>query len=337
MKKILKAIGVILLVLIALFLIIPLFISKEFHVERSIEINVNQSTAANYLKNLTHFPVWSPWSDIDPNMKYSEAGTPGELGSSYTWSGNDSVGEGKMVITSFNIDSINIDLTFIKPWKSENKIQFNLSSKGNATKVTWSFDGSFSYPTNIMKLFMDMDSQLGCDFEKGLKKLKVALENLPKKNQSSYEIKEIELSPRTYIGKRAVVRFAEISNFYTQNLGAIFQVIQDKKLTMSGAPSGLFFVYDEQKGETDMAAAIPVLENNSTIEGYENWTISGKALKIAYYGDYNKMEAAHDAMKTYMKSHNLKMQTPGIEEYVTDPTTEKDTSKWLTNIYYLVK
>ena len=26
-----------------------------------------------------------------------------------------------------------------------------------------------------------------------------------------------------------------------------------------------------------------------------------------------------------------------IEEYVTDPTLEKDTAKWLTNIYYILK
>ena len=26
-----------------------------------------------------------------------------------------------------------------------------------------------------------------------------------------------------------------------------------------------------------------------------------------------------------------------IEEYITDPSTEKDTSKWLTKIYFFVK
>jgi effector-binding domain-containing protein len=243
---------------------------------------------------------------------------------------------GKMVITSFTDDKVALDLIFIKPWKSESKIQFLFSSNEGKTKITWAFQGNFSYPMNIMKLFINMDKQLGADFEKGLEKLKTALEKLPIKSEQNYAINEVELPTSTYIGKRSTLSFAAISDFYTQNLGVIFQSIKGKKLTMSGAPSGLFFSYDEQKGETDMAAAIPVKENTS-IEGFESWSISGKALKITYYGDYNKVGPAHEAMDEYIKSHNLKMRIPVIEEYITDPMEEKDTSKWLTNIYYLVE
>ena len=41
-------------------------------------------------------------------------------------------------------------------------------------------------------------------------------------------------------------------------------------------------------------------------------------------------------MDAYMKANNLPMQTQVIEEYVTDPMHEKDTTKWLTNIYYVL-
>ena len=45
---------------------------------------------------------------------------------------------------------------------------------------------------------------------------------------------------------------------------------------------------------------------------------------------------AHLAMDKYIKANNLPTQTHVIEEYVTDPMHEKDTAKWLTNIYYVL-
>ena len=57
---------------------------------------------------------------------------------------------------------------------------------------------------------------------------------------------------------------------------------------------------------------------------------------LAYHGGYNDMMAAHDAIGKYMKEKNLSASVT-LEEYVTDPMTEKDSTKWLTNIYYIIK
>ena len=40
------------------------------------------------------------------------------------------------------------------------------------------------------------------------------------------------------------------------------------------------------------------------------------------------------AIEGYCKQHGLEAGVPAIEEYVTDPASEPDTSKWLTRIYY---
>lgn len=42
------------------------------------------------------------------------------------------------------------------------------------------------------------------------------------------------------------------------------------------------------------------------------------------------------AMGKYLSEKGLTQQLV-VEEYVTDPVAEKDTSKWLTNIYYVLK
>lgn len=51
---------------------------------------------------------------------------------------------------------------------------------------------------------------------------------------------------------------------------------------------------------------------------------------------FEKGLRAHYAMDAYMKEKGL-MQSVVVEEYITDPMTEKDPAKWLTKIYYVVK
>jgi effector-binding domain-containing protein len=58
---------------------------------------------------------------------------------------------------------------------------------------------------------------------------------------------------------------------------------------------------------------------------------------VAYYGNYDQSEKAHDAIGDKMKADGLVLRDAVIEEYVTDPTAEPDTAKWLTNIYYPIK
>jgi hypothetical protein len=43
------------------------------------------------------------------------------------------------------------------------------------------------------------------------------------------------------------------------------------------------------------------------------------------------------AMDEYMAERKLQQIPPILEEYLTDPTLEPDTSKWLTRIVYFVK
>ena len=46
----------------------------------------------------------------------------------------------------------------------------------SVTKVQWTMSGNMNYPFNIMGLFMNMEKNLGTDFEKGLIGLKGILE-----------------------------------------------------------------------------------------------------------------------------------------------------------------
>lgn len=106
---------------------------------------------------------------------------------------------------------------------------------------------------------------------------------------------------------------------------------------MLSAPSAIYFTFDEKAMQTECAAVFSIKDNNKKMEDWERFQVpASKVLLIEYYGAYDKSANAHYAMDAYMKGKGL-TQSFVIEEYVTDPMMEKDTSKWLTNIFYVIK
>ena len=74
-------------------------------------------------------------------------------------------------------------MRFLKPFKSTSDAYLRVEEADEGTKVTWGFSGNNKFPVSIMMLFMDMDKQVGKDFEEGLNKLKEVLESLSANGQ----------------------------------------------------------------------------------------------------------------------------------------------------------
>jgi len=178
MKKVLKIIGVILLLVIAFVLIAGIFVPKTYHLEKDITINAPTDKVWNHVNTLQALEKWSPWADIDPAMKVEHEGQPGAIGSVYRWEGNKDVGSGNQTLTKIQQpERVETHLHFIKPFKGEADSFIQLAGAGNATKVTWGFDTKYSYPMNVMQLFVDMDEMMGKQYNKGLSKLKTISES----------------------------------------------------------------------------------------------------------------------------------------------------------------
>ena len=284
-----------------------------------------------------NFQEWSPWAEMDGEMEIEIMGAPGTVGSSYEWEGNDDVGEGTMTITAVSEDTVKIHLKFEEPFESESPTYYSFKYVGGKTEVTWYMEGEMSYPWNIMGLFVNMEEAIGKDFEKGLENLKKKVEELPKEEvvmEPEVNIESVEVPTRTFIGKRDIVKFENMQTFYAENFGAAHAIITEKELEFDGSPSGIYFVWEPEKGQADMAAALPVKNLETDLEGFETFTLGGKALKVVHLGSYDDLMIPHTAMENYLKENDLTMEGPALEEYVTDPGNEPDTSKWETHIYY---
>ena len=176
--KFLKKVIILLITLVSLILIIALFVKKDFHVSRTVEVSVDNQEAfdyVRYLKNQEEFTVWT-----DSEMKQTYTGEDGKVGSIHAWdSKNEDIGAGEQEIMKIEEGKrIDFELRFIRPWESTAGAYLSTESQEDGkTKVTWGFDGSTPWPWNFFSLFMDIDAKLGPDLQKGLDKLKEILES----------------------------------------------------------------------------------------------------------------------------------------------------------------
>jgi effector-binding domain-containing protein len=189
------------------------------------------------------------------------------------------------------------------------------------------------FPWNAFSMLTDVNAFVGKDFENGLVNLKRVCEQIAHPKYRGYEVAVTDMPVKYYVGIRSVVDTAEITAYYEENFPKIMSLITDEKLTPAGAQAGLFWSWGAQ---ADMAAAIPIAEDKK-ISGTQSFPVSGKALVIEYFGPYLNTIEAHLAMDDYMAEKKLRSIPPVMEEYVTDPSTEPDTSKWLTKIIYFVE
>ena len=151
--------------------------AETYTVERSVTIDAPADRVYAQLVDFRRWPAWSPWEDLDPNMRQTYSGAEAGPGAVYAWQGNSKAGAGRMEITAAEAPSrVEIDLTFEKPWKSRNTTAFILSPRGEATDVRWTMTGPQTVMTKVMGVFGGMDKMVGKDFEKGLRRLKVFTE-----------------------------------------------------------------------------------------------------------------------------------------------------------------
>jgi hypothetical protein len=174
----LKWIGGLAVIAIAVILILAAMKPSTFIVERSVTINATPEKIAPLINDFHNWNEWSPWAKMDPTMKTTFSGAPSGVGSVYEWEGNSKVGKGRMEMRVAQAVKTSIKLDFLKPFEGHNTADFVLQPEGSsATRVTWVMYGPLTFiPGKLMSVFTSMDSMIGDDFQRGLANLKAAAE-----------------------------------------------------------------------------------------------------------------------------------------------------------------
>ena len=177
LKKILIALAVILLVLVAVIALRP----SDFRYTRSLAIAAPAPAVFAEVNDLHKWEAWSPWAKIDPAMKMTYEGAQVGVGSSYTWSGNNEVGEGRStIVESRPSDLIRMKLEFKRPFAGTNDVEFTFKPEGAQTVVTWTMSGKSNFMGKAVGLVIDCEKMVGGQFEQGLSSLKSVVESAPK-------------------------------------------------------------------------------------------------------------------------------------------------------------
>jgi effector-binding domain-containing protein len=187
-----------------------------------------------------------------------------------------------------------------------------------------------------MQLFMDMDQMIGKDYERGLSLLKGICEK-EAGIIAKYPVQTVEFKANKYAAIRKTLTMPEMSAFMSEVYGKIGEAMKKSRAKCLGPAVGIYYTWDEKTMSSDMAAGMPINKSITTNEILMIEIPADTAYLIDYYGSYSASVDAHTAMNLFFKMNNLKPKMPVIEEYITDPMTEPDSSKWLTKIYYFAE
>jgi effector-binding domain-containing protein len=332
--KLIKQLAMILLAIIILLGVIAFLLPSKVRIERSKTIKAPKEMVFDQINNLQNWEKWSPWLHIDTAMELKYYGNEKGEGAGFEWkSDKRAVGCGSLTIyASVPFDSIYAEIDFLN--KGKGSIYYLFADSGQATSVKWIFEMNMGHSFIMRYVGLFMRKRIGKDFENGLDTLKKVAEYNFRSSQPS--INEALFEPFTYIGIRQKIKPKDINRKMNENFKGLMEFVEKNKLKMTNAP---FAVYNSfTKDEVDFEAGIPV----------EYCTVSSDRIKVKkmnlskvivadYYGPYSGLGKEYEAIGKWVVDNKKRISGAPIEMYVSDSAKEKDSTKWLTKIFYPIE
>ncbi len=331
--KILKRVLWSLLALVVVFMVIGLFLPSKVHIEREIIVKASASDVYDFIAFPTNFSKWSPWYDLDTNAKYVFFDPYFGKGAGFSWSSNaDDVGNGKYeIIETVQNKQIDIALDFGEMGTSYSS--YIITENGADTKLTWTFDTDMGNWPPMRWMGLMMDNMLGKDYEKGLAKFKTVIEKQPKAHVA--RVYQTMFEGANVLSMRGIINPRDIGQTLAKNYGAIMKYMQDNNIPMTGMPFARYHTWSSTS--TDIESGIPIGSVATPGIGISSLRLQpGQVVVVDFFGPYERSEMAHDAAVNWAKENGKKLDGAPWEVYVTDPGTEPDPSKWLTQVYYRI-
>lgn len=150
---------------------------SAFEISRMTQIAADPARVHALVNDFRQWQDWSPWEGLDPALEREYDGPQSGVGASYSWSGNRKAGVGSMRITDSTPEQIDVDLSFVKPFRADNRVTFELVPANGGTQVTWKMTGVQTGLSALFGKLVPMDRLVGKDFEKGLARLKTVAES----------------------------------------------------------------------------------------------------------------------------------------------------------------
>lgn len=327
--KIIKNIGLGLLILIILLVVVAYLLPRHVKVERTATIKAPAEIVFGQVNVLKNWEQWSPWQKLDPKMKLVYNNIPSGKGASYSWEGNKDVGKGKLTITRIvPYDTIDVDMNFMDQGAAQ--AGYYLKKADTTVNLTWWMDADMGNNPLGRWMGLFMDRMVGKDFQKGLDSIKSISERL---GNTPLAMETTQEKPFNYLFIHKTGSGVDMENMFYEAYTQLGKYIIANKAKTVGPPFALYYKWTNNLYDFDICMPVnKVLKGDKTIQAGK--TKGGKILAIKYYGPYEGVQRAHTAAMKWIKDKKAVIHGAPREVYVTDPMTVKDPTKWLTMVVY---
>lgn len=305
----------------------------KMHIEKSTVINAPVEKVYQVLSDFHQWGPWSPWLITEPEAQVSVA----EDGKSYDWEGK-RTGKGNMVIMDESANrSINMTLTFLKPWKSTAKVRFRLEPEGDGAKVTWFMDSSL--PFFMFWMTKMMTGLIGMDYERGLNMLKEYIET--GSVSSKLDFKGVSEFPGCqYVGIKTNTSIAAIGDAMTSDFGKLHTYFKENSDVKADLVFSIYHKWDpaNQVVEYTSGCSVDTIPSNLP-DGFITGEIPKTNVQtVSHIGPYQYLGNAWSALYAMKQAKEIKHKKKimPFEVYVNDPT-EVDEKELITDVNFAVR
>jgi hypothetical protein len=307
----------------------------QYHVEKSIHINKPANEIIEYLSDFRSWPTWSPWLIMEPECPVTYQGTQGQVGAGYHWQG-DLTGEGKMRLREKTASILDVELEFIKPFKSLATATFHIKPSGDGSEVTWLLDAKLPFFLFFMKKSLEIG--LGMDYARGLKMLKSLLET-GEINSSMDLIGRRRLDEIHYVALAGEAKTDQLGQLIESDYKKLHTLFQEKNIQASAAPITLYEKMDMETSLCSVRNIFPVATPVAVEPPFLSGSISGgDSYVVKHTGEYQFVGNAWSYAMFAARHHKVKtLKKPaGFEWYISDPQ-EEDAKSLVTEIVLFAK
>lgn len=155
------------------------------------------------------------------------------------------------------------------------------------------------------------------------------------------DIKIVEVEEQPTLSVRENADMSSIAEKMGRIFMEIFAFMQKQGIVPAGPPFSHYrdvFSEATSKGVFDMECGFPVsgpAEGEGHIKAGK--LPGGKAVKAVHIGPYQTLSETYEAVMAWAKEKEIRLGDDMWEIYLTDPDREKDSAKWMTEIFWPIK
>ncbi len=339
-----KKVGVVILLLIAVFVVTGYLLPRQVHIERSITIERPAAMMFEILNGYRHFNEWSPWAKRDPKALFTVSGPESGVGARMSWVGDPQlVGSGwQQIVASKPYEKINIKLDFDAQGIADTG--FTLVTKGDGTEITWFFDSDLTEGVNFLDSFLAryfgllFDRWVGGDYEAGLANLKAYAESLPLSDFSQLKIERVDVAAQRilYVTTNSSQDPADIALAMAAAYAEISEFMNQADIVISGQPMVITRAWEEGSYQFDAAIPVEFIPPGLTGNIESGLSPEGPAVRAVHHGAYDQMMPTYTKLAAYISAHGLRQGQVSWEHYITDPASSTQTDM-ITHVYIMLE